>query len=72
MAAPPFSSGVCVPALPPLGFWPMTVLHPGNPDEQRESEREREMGQRERKREAEGKRERERENKTDGMMAELL
>ena len=33
---------VCVLALPSLGIGPMAVVHPGNPDEQREKERERE------------------------------
>ena len=53
----------------------MAVVHPGNPDEQRENKRERERetgrwGLRERQGEAEGKRERER--GTDGMRPELL
>ena len=60
-----------------LGIRPMTVLPPGNPDEQKEREREREM---EPKREAERGRgyerereiERERERETDGMWPELL
>ena len=42
LAGSPYFSVVRVPALPPLGIVPMTVLHPGNPDEQRERERERE------------------------------
>ena len=36
LAGSPYFSVVRVPALPPLGIVPMTVLHPGNPDEQKE------------------------------------
>ena len=75
MAGLPYPSVVCVLALPFVGIGPMAVVHPGNPDEQRENKRERERetgrwGLRERQGEAEGKRERER--GTDGMRPELL
>ena len=60
---------LCVLALPSLGIGPMAVVHPGNPDEQRERERERERegdGAEERgiERQRESERERERERET--------